>query len=77
MGKSKKGGLYGRLTGALSRLEKQYEEFKAAKQDKPSKGKVNARGYYFTKPGRPYDEECKRMATEIANIKAHISKVYK
>lgn len=76
MGKSKKGGLYSRLTGALSRLEKQYEEFKAAKQDKPVRGTMR-NGRPHNHPFRTYDEECKRMATEIANIKAHISKTYK
>lgn len=76
MGKSKKGGLYSRLTGALSRLEKQYEEFKAAKQDKPAKSEVR-NGKLHSRPFRTYADECKRMAAEIANIKAHISKTYK
>lgn len=72
MGKSK-GSLVVRERTALKRLEAAYEKFKAAGEDKkPWSSTRNGRTIFHK--GRSYKEECERMKTEIANLKANISK---
>ena len=72
MGKSK-GSLVVRERMALKRLEATYEKFKAAGEDKkPWSSTRNGRTIFHK--GRSYKEECERMKTEIANLKANISK---
>lgn len=72
MGKAK-GNLLVRQRGALERLEAAYEKFKAAGEDKkPWSSTRNGRIIYHK--GRSYSEECKRMSTEISNLKNNISK---
>ena len=72
MGKGK-GSLVARERAALKRLEATYEKFKAAGEDKkPWSSTRNGRTIYHK--GRSYKEECERMKTEIANLKANISK---
>ena len=72
MGKGK-GSLILRQRAALARLESAYETFKADKEDKkPWTSTRNGRIIYHK--GRKYADECKRMADEIKNLKAKISK---
>lgn len=72
MGKSK-GSLVVRERTALKRLEAAYEKFKVAGEDKkPWSSTRNGRTIFHK--GRSYKEECERMKTEIANLKANISK---
>lgn len=58
-----------RRKAALKRLEEQYEAFKAAGVDKEA---------YYTHGGkklhkeRSFEAECRRLKTEIDNLKAHI-----
>lgn len=68
-----KGSLVIRERNALKRLEVAYEKFKAAGEDKkPWSSTRNGRTIFHK--GRSYKEECERMKTEIANLKANISK---
>ena len=58
-----------RRKAALKRLEEQYEAFKAAG--------VNKEAYYThggkkLHKGRSFEAECRRLKTEIDNLKAHI-----
>lgn len=58
-----------RRKAALKRLEEHYEAFKAAGVDKEA---------YYTHVGkklhkeRSFEAECRRLKTEIDNLKAHI-----
>lgn len=58
-----------RRKAALKRLEEHYETFKAAGVDKEA---------YYTHGGkklhkeRSFEAECRRLKTEIDNLKAHI-----
>lgn len=58
-----------RRKAALKRLEEHYEAFKAAGVDKEA---------YYTHGGkklhkeRSFEAECRRLKTEIDNLKAHI-----
>jgi hypothetical protein len=70
---SGRGNLLVRQKAALARLEATYEKFKAAKEDKkPWDSTRNGRVIHHQ--GRKYADECARMATEIKNLKAKISK---
>ena len=70
---SGRGNLLVRQRAALARLEATYEKFKAAKEDKkPWDSTRNGRVIHHQ--GRKYADECARMATEIKNLKAKISK---
>ena len=71
MSKSKKGGLMSRRKEALKRLEAAYEKFKEAKKDKEP-WTTTRNGFKYEHKGRKYDEECKRMANEIASLKSRI-----
>lgn len=72
MAKSK-GNIVVRKRAALQRLEATYEKFKVAGEDKkPWSSTRNGRTIFHK--GRSYNEECERMKTEIANLKANISK---
>lgn len=64
----KSGGRTIRQRFALEQLEKRYEAFKQAKQDKH----ITTRKRDFV---RSYDEECARMAKEIQTLKERINKV--
>lgn len=75
MGKGR-GSLLVRQKAALARLEEAYEKFKAAKEDKkPWDSTRNGRVIHHQ--GRKFADECARMATEIKNLKAKISKQFK
>ena len=75
MGKGR-GSLVVRQKAALARLEEAYEKFKAAKEDKkPWDSTRNGRVIHHQ--GRKFADECTRMATEIKNLKAKISKQFK
>ncbi len=70
---SGRGNLLLRQKAALARLEATYEKFKAAKEDKkPWDSTRNGRVIHHQ--GRKFADECARMATEIKNLKAKISK---
>ena len=71
MGKSKKCGLMSRRKEALKRLEAAYEKFKEAKEDK-APWTTTRRGFKYEHKGRKYNDECKRMANEIAVLKSRI-----
>ena len=60
-----------RRVRALARLEAAYEKFKAEAKDKPS-WESTRRGYKHTHSGRKFQDECNRMATEIAILKKRI-----
>lgn len=72
MAKSKKGGLVARQKSTLALLEARYEKFKAAKEDKKP---WITHGNTKVHPGRSYEAECTRLASEIKVLKAKISKV--
>ena len=72
MGKGR-GSLVARQKAALVRLEATYEKFKAAKEDKKPWDSTR-NGKVIHHQGRKYADECARMATEIKNLKAKISK---
>ena len=75
MGKGR-GSLVARQKSALARLEVAYEKFKAAKEDKkPWDSTRNGRVIHHQ--GRKFADECVRMANEIKNLKANISKQFK
>jgi hypothetical protein len=75
MGKGR-GSLLVRQKAALARLESAYETFKAGKEDKkPWDSTRNGRVIHHQ--GRKFADECARMATEIKNLKAKISKQFK
>ena len=57
----------------LSMLEAKYEAFKNAHTDK--KPWTSANGKYHK--GATYEEECKRLSTEIGNIKRKLGYVKK
>ena len=61
----------GRRKRALARLEAAYENFKKAAEDKKS-WESTRNGYKHTHPGRSFNDECKRMASEIAILKSRI-----
>ena len=73
MGKSSKGGLVSRQRQALKRLEAAYEKFKAAGEDKKPWSSTR-NGKTILHKGRSYNEECSRMAKEIAVLKDRILK---
>lgn len=58
-----------RRKAALKRLEAHLAEFKEAGKDKEPYYTNRGKKYH---PGRSFNDECKRIATEIANLKAHI-----
>ena len=68
MAKSKKGGRLGRQRSALALLEARYEKFKAAKEDK-APWITTRHGRKHEHAGRSYDQECQRLANEIARVK--------
>jgi hypothetical protein len=70
---SGRGNLLLRQKAALARLEATYEKFKAAKEDKKPWDSTR-NGKVIHHQGRKYADECARMATEIKNLKAKISK---
>lgn len=70
---SGRGNLLLRQKAALARLEEAYEKFKAAKEDKKPWDSTR-NGKVVHHQGRKYADECKRMADEIKNLKAKISK---
>jgi len=60
-----------RQRAALARLEKSYEQFKAANKDKaPWESTRNGRKIHHK--GRTYDEECSRFLSEIKNLKTKL-----
>ena len=66
----KSGGRTARQRLALEQLEKRYEAFKKAKQDKH----ITSRG---RDKYRSYADECARMAKEIECLKAKLNRVSK
>jgi hypothetical protein len=65
-----------RQRAALARLESAYEKFKAGNEDKkPWDSTRNGRIIHHQ--GRKFADECARMANEIKNLKAKISKQFK
>ena len=58
-----------RRKAALKRLEEQYEAFKAAGVDKEA---YYTHGGKKLHKGRSFEAECRRLKTEIDNLKAHI-----
>lgn len=74
MSRSHKGGKVARQKSALALLEARYEAFKAAKEDK-APWTTSRNGKSHTHSGRSYQDECTRLANEIAILKAKISKV--
>ena len=57
-----------RQRSALARLEKSYEQFKAANKDKaPYDSTRNGRIIHHS--GRSYKKECERLLDEIKNLK--------
>ena len=60
-----------RRKNALARLEKAYEAFKAKCENKES-WESTRNGKKHIHLGRLFNDECKRMATEIAILKSRI-----
>ena len=60
-----------RRINALARLEAAYNTFKEAKKDKESYESTR-NGRKIVHSSRSYEDECKRFATEIANLKSKI-----
>ena len=58
-----------RRKAALRRLEEHYKAFKAAGVDKEA---YYTHGGKKLHKGRSFEAECRRLETEIANLKAHI-----
>lgn len=58
-----------RRKAALKRLEEHYEAFKAAGVDKEA---YYTHGGKKLHKGRSFEVECRRLKTEIDNLKAHI-----
>ena len=58
-----------RRKAALKRLEEHYKAFKAAGVDKEA---YYTHGGKKLHKGRSFEAECRRLETEIANLKAHI-----
>ena len=69
--RNKEGKSYARLKTALTMLEKRYEKFKAAKENKKP---WLTHGGTKSHPGRSYEAECARLSNEIAAVKAHMTK---
>lgn len=63
-----------RQRAALARLEAAYEKFKAAREDKkPYESTRNGGKRTIHHPGRSYADECKRLSTEISNLKSKLA----
>ena len=58
-----------RRKAALKRLEEHYKAFKAAGVDKEA---YYTHGGKKLHKGRSFEAECRRLETEITNLKAHI-----
>lgn len=62
-----------RQKAALARLEQAYDAFKKAGKDKEG-WESTRRGFQKYHKGSTYDQECRRMANEIAILKEKISR---